>query len=115
MIHTQQVKRILKHGPLAMKRTYRVMVAIGIAWGVVMAGLAHATLVDLELFNSNPVYDNDQTTPLKGNTSSGDLVELILTPLDKCQADGILSRILKRCSLKTIYRVPRRIMTGFRL
>ncbi len=68
-----------------MKRTLTIVLAIGIALSVA-ARAARATVIDLELYNTNPILDNDNSTPLLGDLSSGDLVQLILTPNDAVNA-----------------------------
>jgi hypothetical protein len=44
-----------------------------------VVGVASAANVDLTLYNSAALLDSDSATPLEGTSSSGDLVQLVLT------------------------------------
>ena len=50
----------------------------GVAALGMMLAQAHAAFVNLTLYNSFALLDSDQSTPLSGSASSGDMVQLIL-------------------------------------
>lgn len=76
-----------------MKRTLII-----IAWVVIgLTGLAlrsRATTIQLELYNSYPLLDSDGLTPLAGDSSAGDLVQVILAgPNDAVNAPTALGGV----------------------
>jgi hypothetical protein len=54
-----------------------VLAAVAVA-----AASARATIIQLELYNSYPLVNSDGMTPLAGNASAGDLVQVIATGPD---------------------------------
>lgn len=55
----------------------RLRILILLLWSV-LACRAHATTIQMELYNSYPLLNSDALTPLAGNSSAGDLVQVIL-------------------------------------
>ena len=53
-----------------------------LAVAVVATGPARGTIIQLELYNSYPLVNSDSITPLAGNSSAGDLVQVIATGPD---------------------------------
>ena len=64
-----------------MRRTYLILIAVFTACAGVVFPCA-ATLINLGLYNSQELLNSDAFTPLLGNTTSGDLVQVILLGAD---------------------------------
>jgi hypothetical protein len=60
-----------------MRRIYLLLIAVFTACGGVVFPCA-ATLINLDLYNTEALLNSDAFTPLLGNTTSGDLVQVIL-------------------------------------
>jgi len=59
-----------------MKRQYVLLMLL---WLSAVACRSYATTIQLELYNSYPLLNSDDLTPLAGNAAAGDLVQVILT------------------------------------
>ena len=60
-----------------MRRIYLILIAVFTACAGVVFPCA-ATLINLDLYNTEALLNSDASTPLLGNTTSGDLVQVIL-------------------------------------
>jgi hypothetical protein len=64
-----------------MKRTLIILIVVSAVLGGLMRPCA-ATLINLDLYNTEALLNSDAFTPLLGTTNSGDLVQVILLGAD---------------------------------